>query len=404
MAIQATSVNSVSPDDLKGWAGMSAVPSISIFLPTERRIAEPGNNSLKLKALLHTARERLEARNFRRPQIDELLRPMQDLLKDRDFWFHQLNGLALLRTPDRFDIYRVPVEIEEHAYVGDAPVIRPLIAAVTTIGEFYILGLSQNKIRLFHCTMHDCEELDLSGSDIPLKLEEALRWHDLQKPELNYHVTTKGSGTSKASARGSMRGERAFHGHGAGDEDDKVHILEFFHLVDPGIRELLKGKHTPLILAGVEYLHPIYREASHYDFILARGVEGNPDELRPDELHAKAKPIFEARLEQGFRSMSEKYGDLSSHGRSSNDLADILAAAEEGRIESLFIARDRRVWGTFDPSDSQVQVNGDRPASDADVELLDLAARRTILASGSAYLLPEDKVPGGSDIAAIYRY
>jgi hypothetical protein len=392
VAIEASSLRMISPEELKEWAGIRAAPSVSIFMPTDRRIAEPGNNSLKFKALLHRARKKLEERKFRRPEISELLQPLEDLVNDRDFWFHQLNGLALLRTPDRFNAFRVPVTLEEQAYVGDSPVIRPLIEAVTSLGEYYVLALSQNKIRLLQCTMHDSEELDLSAFDIPLNKEEALRWHDLQKPDLNYHITTKASGAHRPQVRG------------AGDVDEKVHIYEFFHLVDSGMREILKGKRVPLILAGVEFLHPIYREASHYDFILARGVVGNPDELRPDELHEKANPIFKERIEQAFRAMEEKYGDLSSHGGSSNRLADILKGAEEGRVDSLFIAKGRRVWGTFDPANSRVEVNGDEPAFNTDVELLDLAARRTILASGAAYLLPEDRVPGGGDISAIFRY
>jgi len=44
-------------------------------------------------------------------------------------------------------------------------------------------------------------------------------------------------------------------------------------------------KKAPLVLAGVEYLFPIYQEANTYPDLVEEGITGNPENLKPEELH-----------------------------------------------------------------------------------------------------------------------
>lgn len=62
---------------------------------------------------------------------------------------------------------------------------------------------------------------------------------------------------------GGMSGDSSatFHGQGGGsDESAKNELLRYFHLVADGLTEFLQGEQAPLVLAGVEYLLPIYKE------------------------------------------------------------------------------------------------------------------------------------------------
>src|SRR5262249_25256635 len=43
------------------------------------------------------------------------------------------------------------------------------------------------------------------------------------------------------------------------------------------------------------------------------------------------------------------YRNYAATGRASNDIREVLPAAYDGRIESLFVASDQEQWGTFDP-------------------------------------------------------
>jgi hypothetical protein len=400
LATRQANLDVLTDEDLRQLAGITAAPAISIYCPTERANIEPEKNSLRLRDLIARTRSKLKDHQVKSAEIQRLLEPLEALLRDREYWLTRREGLALFRTADTFRDFTLTVPVAPTAYVSESFILRPLLKASSPLGEFYILALSHNRIRLLRCSRDRVQELDLAPLDIPLNLDEALRYDDLQKPDLQFH---RGSGPNRAprGSGGPGRGEPTFHGHGDDGIDQKDQLLRFFQAVDPGIRKLLNGTNAPLILAGVEYLRPIYREASDYALIASDGIDGNPDGLRPEELLNKSRPIFDGWVRTRIAELGDRYGDLAAHGKGSSDLADILGAAMEGRIDTLLLKEDAELWGLFDASEHSVTVQEDPTGA---VELYDLAARHTILGSGHAYLLPAEEMIGGGPIAAIYRY
>lgn len=85
---------------------------------------------------------------------------------------------------------------------------------------------------------------------MPESLADILRRDDAEK-QLQFHTGTSGGGGGGRPA--------IFHSHGS-EEDLKEDILRYFRQIDRGVEELLKGQRAPLVLAGVDYLLPIYRE------------------------------------------------------------------------------------------------------------------------------------------------
>src|SRR5262249_5812185 len=141
----------------------------------------------------------------------------------------------------------------------------PLFPLMSMERPFYVLALSQNDVRLIRATRTEAIELDLG--DVPRSLTEALR-SEPPGQELQQHVVS-GVGARRAVA---------FHGHGAGGLDHrKDEIREFFHRVDRGLRSRLPDHDAPLVLAGVEYLIPLYREANGHRGLLPEAIAGNPE-------------------------------------------------------------------------------------------------------------------------------
>ena len=161
---------------------------------------------------------------------------------------------------------------------------------------------------------------------------------------------------------------------------------------------------APLVLAGVEYLLPIYREASRYRHLVDDGLTGNPEGVHVKDLHERAwelvKPIFDAQR----REQEMRYRDLAGRGavQASNDLETVLIAAHQGRIAALFVPSGVRQWGTFDPFSYEMEIAEDGRADVQD--LLDLAAVRTYLNGGMVYTVPPDQMPFNDPIAAVFRY
>ena len=158
----------------------------------------------------------------------------------------------------------------------------------------------------------------------------------------------------------------------------------------------------PLILAGVDFLFPIYQEANTYPNLLSEFIPGNPDRLPASELHEKAWSLLAPRFETLQQEALAKYEQLAGTGKTADRIDEILPAAYHGRIESLMVAVDRIIWGEFDPENSRVTVHEEQQPDD--YYLLDLATVHTLLSSGDIYLMESKDMPRETSVLAVFRY
>jgi hypothetical protein len=386
-------MNSIPNTELDDLLRKRDWPSLSIFMPTYRAGVEIEQNRIRLKNLLADAENRLLRAEVRSPEIRSLLTPAHDLVEDDDFWQQQRDGLALYIAPDWFREYRLPIAVEELLVLGRRFHVKPLLSLFSIDGRFYILALSQSEVRLFRCAQYTIEEVGLE--DVPGGVQNALRYDDPER-QLQYHTQTN-------SPVGSEDRAASFHGHGVGEEEDKKErILRYFQKVDQGISKLLAEENAPLVLAGVEYLHPLYREANQYPHLEEEGVRAQLDETGLEELHARGWETARPTLSSERQRLAKRYRDLASGERASNDVGQILPAALQGRIHGLLVARDEHLWGSFDPDSNRVTCHEGPEQSHED--LLDRAAIETLQRGGKVYIVEAEKVPGKGKLAAVFRY
>jgi hypothetical protein len=201
---------------------------------------------------------------------------------------------------------------------------------------------------------------------------------------------------------GGRTGKRpaVFHGHGVASDAKKIEFLEYCQSVDRAVNDLLHEEKAPLILAGLGYLLPIYKEANHYPYLAREEISGNPDDLSVMELHRAAWEIVEDYFRKELQEVLEWYHYQKTN--TSSDLEVIVPASFHGRIEALFKAADLHRWGRFDPETEEVVLHEREEPGDED--LLDFAAVHCLLKGGSVYTVAPEKVPEGSSAAAILRY
>jgi hypothetical protein len=362
---------------------------LSIYMPTHRAGPETRQGPIRLANLLRDAEERLRAGGMRTPDVRAMLQPARALLDDSGFWNQQSDGLALFLTPAGQQLYRLPASFAELVVVAERFHLKPILPLFAEDGLFYILALSQNQIRLLEGTLYTVGEVDLAS--LPQSLADALRYDQIEA-HLQFRTGTS-PGVSGWSA--------TYHGHSPEDEE-KDRLLRWFHLVDDALPELLNSRQAPVVLAGVEYLHPIFREASSLSNLLDEEITGNPEELRPDQLHASALELLEPLLAQKRVDAQARYRQMAGTGLASADLEQVVLAAHHGRVEVLFVEQDRQVWGACDLAAQQVTVHDAEEPGDED--LLDLAAVQSILNGGRVYVVAAEQMPADALAAAIYRY
>ena len=391
-------MNTLSRSELKVLMEQHNNPCISIFLPTHRMAGiEIQQDPLRLRNQLREAEHFLLVRNIDSTQIEALLEPIVALLTEGEIWQHPGDGLAILRSPDTFRYYQLPSSFKEQVVVGNHFYLKPLLPFLTSNGRFYILALSQKEIRLLETTHYSVKEVDLPEA-VPTSLAEAMKY-DEPENELEYHSSASGGTMGKGGRQPVI-----FHGQGVGTDDEKKNILRYFQQIDRGLHEIFHDETTPLVLAGVEFLLPIYREANTYPHLLAEGVPGNPDKLKVSDetLCEQAWPIVEPYVLKERQDALAQFEEYKDTDRASSNVSDIVPAAYYGRIDSLFIAIDQEQWGTFDPTTSTIHLH--ETAEPGDEDLLDLAATQTILHGGAVYAAERRIMPDKTLLAALYRY
>jgi len=385
----------LSKNEIKTLLEMHEGPCVSIFLPTSRGGVESQQDELRLRHQIRDSENRLLLENLRSTEVEKLLDPFNALLDDGGFWLHTVDGLAIFRTSEMFSYYRLPCSFKEQVVVSDHFYLKPLLPFLATGGRFYILAISQNAIRLLEGTRFSIHELELPET-IPANLAEALKYEEAEN-EVSFYSSSSGAVVGKGGRKAAI-----FYGQGVGHDDSKDHLLRYFQQIDRGLHALLRDESVPLVLAGVEYLFPIYRQANTYPYLLHHGVPGNPDKLSSDVLHEEAWAVVEPYFQRVQERTAAQYRDNIGTARTSNDIREIMPAAYYGQIGSLFVAIDQELWGNFDPTSNTIHVH--KEARFRDDDLLDEAATQTILHGGSVYAVEQAKVPGESMLAAVFRY
>jgi hypothetical protein len=214
-------------------------PCVSVFMPMHRSGPETQQDPIRLKNLIREAEEHLIARGLHAPKAKGLLEKAEKLLQDGLSHKQQNDGLAMFLSPEVFHYYLLPFVFEELVIVADRFHIKPLLPLLSGDGRYFVLALSQNKIRLLQSTHYSVSELD--PGDVPENLAETLRDNDSWK-ELQMHSSISGKGKLSAITHG-------------GEVDNKENIQRYFRRIDKGLHELLKNERAPLVLAGCRLSH-----------------------------------------------------------------------------------------------------------------------------------------------------
>ena len=378
-------MNIPTRSDLRSLIDRQKGSCVSLYMPAHRAGSERRQDPIRFKNLVRQAQEQLEAAGVRSPEARGILEPAADLLRHNDFWQHQGDGLAVFAAPGIFQPYRLPLGMNEMAVAGSHFHVKPLLPLFMGDGRFYLLLLSQNSARLFQGTHFQI--MELNPAEMPHSLSDALPYDDVQR-SLQFHSVGQG--------------RTMFHGHGAPSDDEKRRLLEYFRQLNRGLRDLNRTGNVPLVLAGVEYLHPIFREANTFPWLLEEGIRGNTEELPVQELHRQAWSIVEPAFMEERRKAVQQYHLALGSGQAGREVRAVLPSAEQGRVAALFVTLGVAAWGAYDRETRAVQLHENQLSASED--LLDLAAVYTLQHEGQVYALPVGDMPDKTPVAAVYRY
>jgi hypothetical protein len=385
-------MQTVTRDELRELASLDNQTCVTVYVPLHRGFSQAKEDSIRFRDGVDRAEQQLLDEGQRRGTVKKLLKPARELQRDVSFWrSHGADALAVFAAPEFFRSFTLPYECPETAEVGPAFWLAPLMRSLNWDVSFHVMALSEKSLRLLRCNRSGFEPEELPAG-MPHSLDEALAGTEVEKSLQVHTAAGFGMGASHVGMA---------HGQGNPKDYEKKLLVDYFQIVARHAERLLNGR-RPLVLAAVDYYHPMFRDACRTLPLLDGGVIGSPDGLTDRDIWLRALPEVDRWQGQAVQHLRDRFGKLAGGERAGADLADIVPAARQGRVETLFAAFGQRVWGHAGPESEPVEVHQERQNGDRD--LLDLAAKQALLHRGDVLVVAPEEVPGGKTAAAILRW
>jgi hypothetical protein len=379
---------SLTTESLVELATHSQPPLLSLYQPTHRHHPENKQDPIRFGNLVKALETSLKQQH-EDAEIRVLLKPFRALEDNSDFWDHTLDGLAVLGGPTFFQVFHLPRPVVELAVAADSLHTKPLRRFLQSVDRYQVLGVSLHKIQIFEGNRDALDELELAPG-VPRTLTDALG-DELTEP----HQTVASYGGAGSAP---MR-----HSHSGKKDEAEIDMERFCRVIDRAVLEHhSRPSGLPLMLAALPEHHSVFRHVSHNPFLMAEGLTVNPEVLTIDELRERAWEVVEPQYEARLGILTDEFSAAKSKGLGSDKLEEVAQAAAAGRVGTLLIEADRQLPGRLDAGTGQVIVAAlDHPQID---DKLDDLGELVEKMGGRVMVLPADRMPVQTGLAATYRY
>jgi len=346
-------------------------PFISLYQPTHRHSPGSKQDPIVFKNLIKVIENSLKQK-YKMRDINSIMKPFYEIKNDKSFWNNTLDGLAILASPNKCIVYRLPRPVQELAIVTDSHHIKPLIRHFQSADKYQLLGLSRSEFALYEGNRYGFEKIEMTP-ETPRTVEEVLG-EELTEP----HQTHRSSG--------GVGGSSVYHGHGGKRDEVDKDIEKFFRYVDKFVLEnYSKLSKSPLILVSLAEYHTIFKKISRNPYLMEEGVKDSYDSFDMNQLKENAWKIIEPTYLEKTKILVDSYEQARADSLGSDDLTQVTKAALEKRVGMLLIDDNSLITGEY----------GD---------VLDNLAGLVFKSRGEVVVLPTERMPSDTGVAGTYRY
>jgi hypothetical protein len=381
--------------EFKALALIKGETCVSVYLPVSPLVDNVRANRIAFKDLAREALTQLREAGADKSKIavleerfdhiagadhdvqdEDKVRKLQRAKPDEidTFWHYQANGLGVLTTPGMMRMFRLPNRPKPLAEVADRFHLTPLIRAMTSPHDVFVLALAEESVRLIHA-FADFPPERMQVPNLPRNAEEATR-----RPSI--HV------------RAPRRRLQNLEG-------EKVLLHQYVRKVEQAIHSVLAGRNAPLVLAAEEPLASMFRSLNTYPRLADEMIEGNPDLTTDAELEDAAIPILDRLYSRELKAVIALYDELKPR-RATTDVSYAAHAATAGVIDQLLVDLDAVVPGLVSDIDGSVTYSASDDAETYSV--VDEVARRALCTGARVLGARREELPDRAPLAAILRY
>ncbi|MCG2418922.1 hypothetical protein K8089_07795 [Aequorivita sp. F47161] len=341
---------------------------ITIIATTHRTKPDYLNDGLRLKNLIKQAEDRLMADTSKR-NAKSLIEKLNKLAAQIDH-SKNLESLMLFVNDEIGEYTRLPIKVEDRVVIDETFATRDLVRAMHLETNYYILVLSQEKIRLIEA-MNDTIVREV-GTPFPFE---------------NTQFFSKNRAANAMAAKQTSL------------------IAEYFNQADKMVNEVRKRNPLPVLICGLEENHNEYLKiADNKRSIFNVFLDKNKIN---DAAHSIVEESWELVKEYVVQKNNERKADLKKavgENKFLSDTNEIWKAISDGKIQTLFIEQ-----GLFQPAiikdDSIVYVsNIERNDTGVIDDIYDEMIEENMKFGGDVVFLPKGELSKFNGFGAITRY
>lgn len=365
-------------------------PCLSLYQPTHRQHPDNQQDPIRFGNLVDELESSLQ-KKYPNRAIEPLLKPFRKLADDREFWNHTHDGLAILAATNFFKVFRLQRPVAELAIVADSFHTKPLMRISQSADRFHILALSRHAITLYEGNRDALDEVELPPQ-VPATLESALG----DSLDTNERA-------ERSAYDGSVPGATVRRTKDVRQEALERDTERFFRTIDRAILEnFSRPDGTPLILCALPENQALFRSISQNPYLVNTPLAIAPDGLATTDLQTRAWEVMLPRYLDRLAGLVNTYNDAGTKGFGTSQLEEAARAARDGRIATLLIEADRIIPGRIDAESGELEFGeADDPEFD---DILDDLGEAVMRAGGEVIIVPKERMPTDTGIAATYRY
>lgn len=353
---------------LKKLKDITSENCVTIIMNTHRTKPDSLKDELVLKNLIKEAENRLLADkdNQNTKQLKDQLNKLADQIDHN----YNLESLILFVNEDIAEYVRLPIVVTDRVSIGDTFATRDLVRAIHLETNYYVLVLSQEKVRLIEAT--NDKVVQEIGAPFPIENQQ---FHTKNRTEL-----------SVASRQTNL-------------------IAAFFNQVDKQVNAVRKDNPLPVLVCCVEENYPEYlkiadQKNSIFNAFLNKNRINEKD-------HAIIKEAWEVVQKYTIEKNNNRKAELKkavSANKFLSDTNEIWRAISEGRIQTLFVEE-----GLYQPAviqDDEIVYVAENERSKREVvdDIYDEMIEENSSYGGDVVFLPKGALKKFNGLGAITRY
>lgn len=375
-------------------------PLVSIYIPIKRTQRENGQQDwdrIDLKDLCKEAYRRLEE-SWPETDYAGIKQKLDFFLAHEDLplWVDASKGLAFLVTNQDAYVINMNTAPESIVVAGPQFYLKPLFEDQMHDMSYKLLLLNTDFFALLDGDYNGVHYVPLPD-DVKAYFAETFPEFDGETTALDYYSLTDH--------------ESPYHDHKSRNDVTKEQAEKFFRYVDKAMNDkLVRESDDPVILVTAPEHEHMFRELCTFETLLPEGIKKDPRTLSGAMLRDDAVAIIEGIRAKELAKTEEDYAYKASKGEATDSIPDIGLALVERKVGVLFLEEGKGIPGTFDDTTGTVTFDGSKdPVDDekldpASPDIAAAFAEAAVLQDAKVLVLPADKMPVKSGMAATFRF